>query len=572
MMKWFKGLRYIRVQIIIYYLVTSILLVTFMSTILYMSLSAILMDGELSNTTESVEKSGQSIQLYIEKLKALSNILARDPNTIDYLKTNDPQIRQSVAALLDNVLQSDTMLLTGILVSKSGSILSNDSHLDMQVSKDMMNESWYVDAVKGDAMPVLTSIRRQDFTMDKNTWVISIGQEITDLNGEHLGLIILDFSYEVIDNLLSNLSLGKQGFAFILDQEGALVYHMDPAYFEDLSKKEALINIDKMSDGYDTHMKRLIHHYTVAGTEWTLVGVSTLDHLTAARRQIIETLFIIIVLLFSISMVIGFIIANRITKPILSLENTMRAVSDQVVFADEIPNSSYEIDRLRIHFNEMNQKIFDIMESIKVREKYLREVELKSLFSQINPHFLYNTLDTIIWMAEFKDTEKVVAITKSLAQFFRLSLSKGSQMIPLHQEIDHVAQYLYIQEQRYGDHLTYAFDIDPMLNEILVPKIILQPIVENAIYHGIKLLPYPGKITISAKQYNDKDMLITISDNGVGYSPNRTKTTSETTTKLGGVGLENVNNRLKLIYGDAYGLTIESEIGKGTIIKLFLTQ
>lgn len=572
MMKWFKGLRYIRVQIIIYYLVTSILLVTFMSTILYMSLSAILMDGELSNTTESVEKSGQSIQLYIEKLKALSNILARDPNTIDYLKTNDPQIRQSVAALLDNVLQSDTMLLTGILVSKSGSILSNDSHLDMQVSKDMMNESWYVDAVKGDAMPVLTSIRRQDFTMDKNTWVISIGQEITDLNGEHLGLIILDFSYEVIDNLLSNLSLGKQGFAFILDQEGALVYHMDPAYFEDLSKKEALINIDKMSDGYDTHMKRLIHHYTVAGTEWTLVGVSTLDHLTAARRQIIETLFIIIVLLFSISMVIGFIIANRITKPILSLENTMRAVSDQVVFADEIPNSSYEIDRLRIHFNEMNQKIFDMMESIKVREKYLREVELKSLFSQINPHFLYNTLDTIIWMAEFKDTEKVVAITKSLAQFFRLSLSKGSQMIPLHQEIDHVAQYLYIQEQRYGDHLTYAFDIDPMLNEILVPKIILQPIVENAIYHGIKLLPSPGKITISAKQYNDKDMLITISDNGVGYSPNHTKTTSETTTKLGGVGLENVNNRLKLIYGDAYGLTIESEIGKGTIIKLFLTQ
>ncbi|MDH8677845.1 sensor histidine kinase [Fusibacter bizertensis] len=572
MMKWFKGLRYIRVQIIIYYLVTSILLVTFMSTILYMSLSAILMDGELSNTTESVEKSGQSIQLYIEKLKALSNILARDPNTIDYLKTNDPQIRQSVAALLDNVLQSDTMLLTGILVSKSGSILSNDSHLDMQVSKDMMNESWYVDAVKGDAMPVLTSIRRQDFTMDKNTWVISIGQEITDLNGEHLGLMILDFSYEVIDNLLSNLSLGKQGFAFILDQKGALVYHMDPTYFEDSSKKEVLINIDKMSDGYDTHMKRLIHHYTVTGTEWILVGVSTLDHLTAARRQIIETLFIIIVLLFSISMVIGFIIANRITKPILSLENTMRAVSDQVVFADEIPNSSYEIDRLRIHFNEMNQKIFDMMESIKVREKYLREVELKSLFSQINPHFLYNTLDTIIWMAEFKDTEKVVAITKSLAQFFRLSLSKGSQMIPLHQEIDHVAQYLYIQEQRYGDHLTYAFDIDPTLNDILVPKIILQPIVENAIYHGIKLLPYPGKITISAKQYKDKDMLITISDNGVGYSPNRTKTTSETTTKLGGVGLENVNNRLKLIYGDAYGLTIESEIGKGTIIKLFLTQ
>lgn len=569
--KWFRGLKYIRVQIIIYYLMTSILLVTFMSTILYMSLSSILMDGELSNTTESVEKSGQSIQLYVEKLKALSNILARNPNTTSYLKTGDSTARGNVASLLDNVLESDKMLLTGILVSKSGRILSNDSHLDMKVSEDMMNESWYVDAMKGDNMPVLTSIRRQDFTMDKNTWVISIGQEITDQNGEHLGLIILDFSYEVIDNLLSNLSLGKQGFAFILDNQNEVVYHMNPAYFEDSLKAKELININMMSDGYDANMEKLIHHYPVSGTEWTLVGVSSLDHLVAARRQIVETLIVIIVLLFSMSLVIGLIIANRITRPILSLENTMRNISDSVAFAEEIPHSSYEVDRLRVHFNEMSQKIFDMMESIKIREKYLREVELKSLFSQINPHFLYNTLDTIIWMAEFKDTEKVVSITKALAQFFRLSLSQGTQMIPLTQEIDHVSQYLYIQKERYGENLNYAFEVDPSLNNILVPKIILQPIVENAIYHGIKPLPYPGHILIAVHQTSVYDIEITVSDNGVGFDPNIKNDPSETTIKLGGVGLENVNNRLKLIYGEGYGLTISSELHKGTKISILLS-
>ncbi len=569
---WFKGLKYIRVQIILYYLITSILLVTFMSTILYQSLSSILMDGELSNTTESVEKSGQSIQLYVEKLKALSNILARNPNTLTYLKTGDPIARGNVAALLDNVLESDKMLLTGILVSKSGSILSNDLHLDMKVSEDMMNESWYVDAMKGDNMPVLTSIRRQDFTMDKNTWVISIGQEITDLNGNHLGLIILDFSYEVIDKLLSNLSLGTHGFAFILDKQNELVYHMDPSYFEDPEKVKTLINIDSMNDGYDAHIEKLIHHYPVSGTEWTLVGVSTLDHLVAARRQIIETLILIIVLLFSISLIIGLIIANRITKPILSLENTMRSISDSVAFAEEIPHSSYEVERLRVHFNEMSQKIFDMMASIKVREKYLREVELKSLFSQINPHFLYNTLDTIIWMAEFKDTDNVVSTTKALAQFFRLSLSKGSQMVPLSQELDHVSQYLYIQKQRYGDNLNYEFRIDASLGSIYVPKIILQPIVENAIYHGIKLLSSPGKITIEVTQRSDLNVEMIVSDNGVGFDPTTKPDMTETTSKLGGVGLENVDNRLKLIYGDEYGLFVTSELNKGTKVTLLISK
>lgn len=569
---WFKGLKYIRVQIILYYLITSILLVTFMSTILYQSLSSILMDGELSNTTESVEKSGQSIQLYVEKLKALSNILARNPNTLNYLKTGDPIARGNVAGLLDNVLESDKMLLTGILVSKSGSILSNDLHLDMKVSEDMMNESWYVDAMKGDNMPVLTSIRRQDFTMDKNTWVISIGQEITDLNGDHLGLIILDFSYEIIDKLLSNLSLGNHGFAFILDKQNELVYHMDPSYFEDREKVKTLINIDSMNDGYDAHIEKLIHHYPVSGTEWTLVGVSTLDHLVAARRQIIETLILIIVLLFSISLIIGLIIANRITKPILSLENTMRSISDSVAFAEEIPHSSYEVERLRVHFNEMSQKISDMMASIKVREKYLREVELKSLFSQINPHFLYNTLDTIIWMAEFKDTDNVVSTTKALAQFFRLSLSKGSQMVPLSQELDHVSQYLYIQKQRYGDNLNYDFRIDASLGSIYVPKIILQPIVENAIYHGIKLLSSPGQITIEVTQRSDLNIEIIVSDNGVGFDPNTKPDLTETTSKLGGVGLENVDNRLKLIYGDEYGLFVTSELNKGTKVTLLISK
>lgn len=565
---FFRYFKYIRVQIAAYYLITSIVLVTLMGMVLYYSLSAIFLTDALKVTTTAVEQNGRSIELYLDKLKTLSNVISNDTDTLEYLTNNDLDSRGRVVNLMNTILGSDPYLTTGMLVSKDGRVISSDDSIDMGISEDMMNESWYMNVLMKNNMPVLTSIRRQSFSMDKSTWVISVGQEISDASASNIGVLILDFSYEVIENQLNSLELGNKGFAFILTQNGEVVFHKDTTYFEEESNREKLVEISQMVDGYDSEMDLLTHHYKLAGTDWTLVGLSSLDNLGAARRQIFETIIMVGIVLLVIVLGSSLIIASKITKPIRELEFAMRNLSAEFSKVPEGTGNSYEVESLKKHFNEMIVKIQFLMEGIQEKERFLRESEIRSLYSQINPHFLYNTLDTIVWMAEFGDSEKVIATTKSLAQFFRISLSQGSENITLADEIEHIKHYLFIQKQRYGDHLEYDIKCPDAYKNIQVPKLILQPIVENAIYHGIKELDGVGLITIEVEKTNHQ-LILKVTDNGVGFD---LSTQKSALTKLGGVGIDNVNKRLKLIYGDESGVYIESETGVGTKVSIIIPE
>jgi len=562
----FRYFKTIRVQIAAYYLITSIVLVALMGMVLYYSLSSIFLNDALKVTTTAVEQNGRSIEIYLDKLKTLSNVISSDTDTYEYLTSDDQTSRDRTEELMVTILESDPYLTTGMLVSKDGRIISSDDSMDMGISENMMNESWYMNVLMKNNMPVLTSIRRQSFSMDKSTWVISVGQEISDANGNNIGVLILDFSYEVIENQLNSLDLGNNGFAFILTQNGEVVFHEDPKYFEEETYRNKLVEISQMSDGYDSEMDLLTHHYELNGTDWILVGLSSLDNMNAARRQIFETIIMVGIIMLVIVFGSSLIMASKITKPIRELEVAMRNLSTEFTKVPEVPWDSYEVESLKKRFNEMIVRIQELMEGIKENEKYLRESEIRSLYSQINPHFLYNTLDTIVWMAEFGDSDKVIATTKSLAQFFRISLSQGSESITLGEEIEHIKQYMFIQKQRYGDHLTYDIECPEEYKSIQVPKIILQPIVENAIYHGIKELDGVGFIKISAEK-KEHQLVLKVSDNGVGFD---SSTEKSTLTKLGGVGIDNVNKRLKLIYGDESGVQIDSKIGVGTEVTIII--
>ncbi len=259
----------------------------------------------------------------------------------------------------------------------------------------------------------------------------------------------------------------------------------------------------------------------------------------------------------------SYIIAERITKPIKLLQDAMVDL-DHV----KLPKYgvTYEVDELSKQYQKMLDKIQRLLSEIKENEQYLRNYELSALYSQINPHFLYNTLDTIVWMAEFNDSEKVIEVTKSLAQFFRISLSKGQEMITLESEIDHITQYLFIQKQRYEDQLNYTIELPEALKNLEVPKIILQPIVENAIYHGIKEQTEGGHILVRCSVENESLQII-VADDGVGFDMNQQ---TSNTLKLGGVGIENVKKRLNLVYGEASRFEINSVINQGTTIKIFI--
>lgn len=569
-----KMMKKLRVQIALHYITASVITLLLMGIILYYSISSVVLKETTSSTVTAVDKSGMYIELYIDRLKAVSSLLAENPQLISYFSENkrDPLVKENLLTTIDTTIASDPFIKSVVIVSKDGRILTNESGLDMSMSNDMMNEEWYISAVQSGNMPVLTSARMQNFSMNKEDWVISISREVKDAQGENIGVLLIDIEYKVIEDYLSNLDLGHTGFSFIINDDSEVVYHTDPSYFGNSAKSKALQNIVTNKDVYDSKENTLTHIYHLKNADWTLVGISSQDGLLAIKRQLFEIFFLVGIILLVIATSSVVVLAGRITAPFQKLEKAMQDIEYGLKEVKIDENGCYEAQSLSNHFNVMVHKIEKLMEEVTEKEKHLRFSEISTLHSQINPHFLYNTLDTIVWMAEFNDSEKVIEITKALAQFFRLSLSGGNELTTVENELDHVRQYLFIQKERYGDKLEYSIECDDSLLKVQMPKILLQPIVENALYHGIRGLNQQGHIEISA-QGKGRDFTLTIKDNGEGFDLKRLdEEVSDKIAKLGGVGIKNVDQRVKLYYGKDYGITIDSSIGNGTTVVIKLSH
>ncbi|MCR5474538.1 MAG: sensor histidine kinase [Lachnospiraceae bacterium] len=262
------------------------------------------------------------------------------------------------------------------------------------------------------------------------------------------------------------------------------------------------------------------------------------------------------------------------TRPITDLVQVTDRVSKGDLSARSSNDSRDEVGVLSQSMNQMIEKINDLLSQITKEQIRIREAELELLQSQINPHFLYNTLDTIIWLAEGGDEKRVVDMVKSLSAFFRTSLSRGRDMIMIREEILHAKSYLEIQQFRYQDILEYEIDVPNEFGDYMIPKITVQPVVENALYHGIKNKRGGGKITITARKEGE-DFVISVADNGIGMTEERLE---EVTSGLKGAqpadnaiyGLYNVNERIRLKFGDRYGIRMHSIYNEGSTCDIVL--
>jgi two-component system sensor histidine kinase YesM len=236
-----------------------------------------------------------------------------------------------------------------------------------------------------------------------------------------------------------------------------------------------------------------------------------------------------------------------------------------------------EITELGMSFNIMIGKIKELLDSKIKEQENLKKAELRALQAQINPHFLYNTLDTIIWMAESKKTDQVVKIVSALSNFFRISLSKGMDWITIGEEVERIKSYLTIQKMRYRDILDFKIEVEKDVAENTILKLILQPLVENALYHGIKNKRQGGTINIRARRMGDNEVLLEVEDDGIGFTPEKlAQLRAELEDDSGdfkmesGFGIGNVNNRIRLYYGRSYGVSIRSEYNTGTCVTLVI--
>ena len=278
--------------------------------------------------------------------------------------------------------------------------------------------------------------------------------------------------------------------------------------------------------------------------------------------------------IFVLITALSYYIPLSITRPIRKLSE----VTDQVAKGDLTVRSDVrtgaEVSVLSDSLNTMIDKIDELLEQVKKEQVRLRKAEFELLQSQINPHFLYNTLDAIVWRAEAGEQKKVVSMVGSLSDFFRTSLNQGKDIITIKEELQHSRSYLEIQQMRYQDILNYEIYVPEELHRYLIPKITIQPLVENALYHGIKNKRGPGRIVISGRKEEDF-LILQIEDNGIGMSKERLDQVKEgmnqkIPTEKDIYGLYNVNERIRLNFGEKYGISIESIYGKGTVVSIIL--
>lgn len=511
------------------------------------------------HTIHEIDTSSKYIEQYVSNLKSTSRSLSQSQAIKDFASQTTAENESAIREWLETLLKSHPDFVSIRLVTKDGRLITTGMEEEMVTSADMMVQKWYQDALEHSNVPIIQSIKNQN-----NQIVISISQEVKSNAGENLGVIRLDVDYHELEKYVKELSLGENGYAFVIQKDGTLIYHPDSEAFESVDKQMSVQEISNSPMDSMVSEDFFVHKIPIENSDWILVGVSSFSRFKEDSVKLLGIVSVVGVLSLLICMLGIFTLIRYQLLPVKRLGQVMRRVEegDTTIRAEQ--KGAQEFQVLAGTFNQMLERIETLMKEEKEQEALTRIYELKALTSQINPHFLYNTLDTIIWMSEFQDHQKVVDITKALSNYFRLSLNAGEEIVTLRQEIEHVRQYLFIQKERYGDKLEYEIDEPDDFPDIKLPKIVLQPLVENAIYHGIKESERPGKITITVSK-RDTFIDICIADNGVGINGNTTST-----KELGGVGIKNIQERLALFFGEAFSMEIESELNAYTKVYLYL--
>ena len=529
------------------FFVISILIISLMLFSWYKQSSSKLMTYEKEETSQEVKNASIYVASYLEKNKNLASLLAMSAESQNIM--DDKTDFKNLKDIIKVSEKSDEFIKKIFLVSENGNIISNEK-VNLETNKDMKNISWYKKLINSNNMAFASKADFSKISSDSSKNIISISKEIKDKNNKRLGFVVINLSYKFLEDFLSTINFGKDGYVFILSSEEELLFKSKN--MEDFGKKdyEKLLKKRMKPEKIDFVSSNVF----IPNTQWKLVGISFSNAISNLKKQLIESSLILALIVFILTLLVSIFVSKKISKPIIYLIGEIKKTDKKLYKIKSLPQASSEIQILTKEYNNLIDRIFVLTEDIEKKEEQKRTYQVKALQSQINPHFLYNTLDTILWLVEFGENEKAIKVTKNLGMLLRNSLNIDEDFVKLDKEIGHAKNYLDIQKIRYDNKFTYEFIKKIQTSSLYVPKLILQPIIENAIYHGIREKKSKSYIKIIVEK-NPEYLIIKIIDNGLG--PKEKK--ENIPTKLGGIGMENVNNRIKLLCGEKYNLKMQRE-------------
>lgn len=473
-------------------------------------------------------------------------------------------------------------LVSITLFSEYGEVIAGYPMKELKSSVDPRDSEWFSSAISKKGNLHFSTPHVQNLFEDpsyKYRWVVSSSRavELTS-NGEiSQGVLLVDMNFSGIEQIFKNIDISKSGYMYLTDGKGEIIYHpRQQLIYSDLIKENNKMAAE-YEDGTFTEVfdreKRLVTVKSVGYTGWKIVAVTPMSDITANYSHM--RIFIIFSIFFGILIltIINILVSSKIANPIKNLENKVKDFEEGALNIDFSTEGTYEVRHLGEAINSMVSQVDALMKNIVIEQESKRKSELDALQAQINPHFLYNTLDSIIWMIESEKYDGAITMVTALARFFRISLSKGKNVITLKDELEHVRNYLTIQNIRYKNKFSYRIEAEDSILNLSCIKLIVQPLVENAIYHGMDYMDGDGEIFIKAYSINE-DVYIDVIDNGLGMTEDVVESLLKENKKIkgngSGVGLKNVNERIKLYFGEEYGLEIYSEPDEGTTIRVHI--
>lgn len=430
------------------------------------------------------------------------------------------------------------------------------------------NLSFNIDKARSSGGPYMTAPHVETIFEGYYPWVVTMTAPLT--GSSEAAWVSLDLSFSSISSYINNVGIGQRGYCFLMDTDGNIIYHPQQQLIYSGLKSEDTSALAALEDGAYADDTVIYCVTSIENSDWRVVGVSYVDELV--NRNVTEMIHLSILLAFVVlaaALLTSWLLSQLLGRPLRGLASAMESFeTDADHFTYRPVGGTREVQELSNSFGHMVVRIQELMTTVREEEVNLRKTELKALQAQINPHFLYNTLDSIAWMCEQGRTADAVKMVHALARLFRISISKGHELIPISKEIEHAESYLQIQKYRYKNQFTYEFDVDPECLDYLCNKITLQPIIENAINHGLDLMVEEGHIDVRVRQ-DGGDIVFFVQDNGVGMTPEQIEAIMQRGPKdRTGIGIKNVNDRLKIYFGKNYGLHITSEPDVGTCVEI----
>lgn len=578
----------LRKRLLVYFVIISIIPVLVLSIFHYQTFTDLLRKNAIQANVEQINALSSYVDnlvsYMIETANQLQNTMIykkilRHPKD-SYMDVYTDQVKANVELLTSAKYRSN---IDGLYILGNNGTVLRSTYFSCR-ENNYTDLEWYHDAISKENLYYLGSsensyvVRR--FKDSYLTFSIPFYDSISD---EKLGIIVFEISDErIINSFPKNAS---SNYIAITNDQAEIILSNENGSEE--QKKELSEYVCSLMDNdlpysdrqtstdtfYETTNNYIIHA-TIDTLRWNITNIIPKSIITNNSYFIIPETAVIIIIVLLISILLAVWFSRKITKPIQHLSESMAKIEkgDYSVRAEIY--SEDEIGALANNFNSMIQTTNNLIDDIKASENKRRHAELRALQAQINPHFLYNTLDSIIWLTYADAKDDVISLTKALTTFFRISISKGKDIIPIEEEIKHVENYIIIQKIRYPNQFNFSIIVDEEAKKYLTLKLVLQPIVENAIYHGIKESDIAGLIQI--RVYFENDLIVfEVSDNGIGISDDIAKSLTailkaniydqiDADHSPGGYGLLNINNRIKLFFGEKYGITFSSKKGMGS--------